>query len=88
MDIKTSLLPWGTDGGVRMTQDRFTNTLWRLMTSSIIINELINFKIIQVKTLSLLAVTCRLLISFANSLDPDQDRQKAGPDLDPNGLTL
>ena len=31
---------------------------------------------------------CRLLITFANSLDPDQDRQKVGPDLDPNCLTL
>ena len=30
--------------------------------------------------------TCRLLITFANSLDPDQDHQKVGPDLDPNCL--
>ena len=30
--------------------------------------------------------TCRLLITFANSLDPDQDRQNVGPDLDPNCL--
>ena len=29
-----------------------------------------------------------LLITLANSLDPDQDRQNAGPDLDPNCLTL
>ena len=29
-----------------------------------------------------------LLITFANSLDPDQDRQNVGPDLDPNRLTL
>ena len=27
-------------------------------------------------------------LSFANSLDPDQDRQGVGPDLDHNGLTL
>ena len=27
-----------------------------------------------------------MLIIFANSLDPDQDRQKLGPDLDPNCL--
>ena len=27
---------------------------------------------------------CRLLITFANSLDPDQARQNAGHDLDPN----
>ena len=29
-----------------------------------------------------------LLITFANSFDPDQDRQIVGPDLDPNCLTL
>ena len=29
----------------------------------------------------------RLLITFANSLDPDQDRQSFGPDLNPNSLT-
>ena len=31
---------------------------------------------------------CRLLITFANSLDPDQDKQSVGPDLDPKRLTL
>ena len=31
---------------------------------------------------------CHLLIIFANSLDPDHDRQNVGPDLDPNCLTL
>ena len=31
---------------------------------------------------------CRLLITFANSLDPGQDRQNVYPDLDPNCLTL
>ena len=31
---------------------------------------------------------CRLLITFAKSLDPDQDRQNVGPDLDPNRLTI
>ena len=29
-----------------------------------------------------------LLMIFANSLEPDQDRQDVGPDLDPNSLTL
>ena len=29
-----------------------------------------------------------LLITFANSLYPDQDRQNVGPDLDPNYLTI
>ena len=31
---------------------------------------------------------CLLLITFANSLDPDQDLQTVGPDLDPTCLTL
>ena len=31
---------------------------------------------------------CHLLITFANSLDPHQDRQNVGPDLDPNCSTL
>ena len=30
---------------------------------------------------------CHLLMTFANSLDPDQARQNVGPDLDPNCLT-
>ena len=30
---------------------------------------------------------CHPLITFANSLDPDQARQNVGPDLDPNCLT-
>ena len=29
-----------------------------------------------------------LLITFANSLDSDQDRHSVGPDLDPKHLTL
>ena len=31
---------------------------------------------------------CCLLITFANSLDPDQDQQNVQPDLEPNRLTL
>ena len=31
---------------------------------------------------------CGLLITCANSLDPDQDRQNVSPDLDLNCLTL
>ena len=31
---------------------------------------------------------CHLLITFANSLNPDQDQHSVGPDLDPNSLTL
>ena len=30
---------------------------------------------------------CHLLITFANSLDPDQAQQNVRPDLDPNCLT-
>ena len=31
---------------------------------------------------------CHLMITFANSLEPDQDWHSVSPDLDPNGLTL
>ena len=31
---------------------------------------------------------CHLLIPFSNRLDPDQDRLKVGPNLDPDRLTL
>ena len=31
---------------------------------------------------------CHLLKTFANNLDPDQDRQIVGPDPDPISLTL
>ena len=31
---------------------------------------------------------CRLLMVFANSLDPGQARQNVGPDLDPSSLIL
>ena len=35
-------------------------------------------------TLSASGNFCHLLITFANSLDPDQAQQNVGPDLDPN----
>ena len=38
--------------------------------------------------LSLLVVTCCLLITFPGSFDTDKDRQNFGPDLDPNCFTL
>ena len=42
--------------------------------------------------LSMLTLPVRQIFSsadnFANCLDPDQDRQNVGPDLDPNCLTL
>ena len=44
----------------------------------------------MVKSNSFLAGSefCLLLINFENSLDPDQDQQNVGPDLDQNHLTL
>ena len=42
----------------------------------------------SILTLSMLAATCRLLITVVNSLDPDHDGQNVGPDLDPSRLTL
>ena len=45
--------------------------------------------LMDVNTLSLIAaIYSRLLIIFVNSLNPDQDRQNVGPDLDPKCLTL
>ena len=35
-----------------------------------------------------LCLPCYLLITFANSLEPDQAQPNVGPDLDPNCLTL
>ena len=37
--------------------------------------------------LSMLADFCRLLITFANSVDPDQDWQNVSPDLDLKEMT-
>ena len=34
------------------------------------------------------AASCHLLITFANSLDPDQARQNVGPDLDPKWFDI
>ena len=45
-------------------------------------------KFVFTKYMSVLTGSKFLLIPFANSLDPDQDRQNVGPDLDPNCLTL
>ena len=36
----------------------------------------------------LFAYQCRLLVTFANSLDPDLVRRNVGPNLDTNCLTL
>ena len=48
------------------------------------------YKYVIVRVNSLLASSkfCHLLITFANSLDPDQDRQNVGLDLASNCLTL
>ena len=35
-----------------------------------------------------IATECRLLITFANSLESDQARQDVGPDLGPNWFTV
>ena len=46
------------------------------------------FWYLSYRTLLVNSNFCRLLITFANSLDPDQDRHNVGPDLNPNHLTL
>ena len=35
-----------------------------------------------------IASKCQLLITFPDSLDPDQNRQNVGTDLDPNSFSL
>ena len=42
----------------------------------------------QLSNLPVSDIFCCLLITFANSLDPDQARPNIGSDLDPNCLTL
>ena len=44
--------------------------------------------ICKLLTFNSLPTSCRLLITFASSLDPDQVRQDVGPVLDRNCLTL
>ena len=44
--------------------------------------------IMAVKSFPVSGDLCRLLITFGNSLNPDQARQNVGPDLDPNCLTF
>ena len=39
-------------------------------------------------TFTKVATSKEMLKTFANSLDPNQDRQNVGPDLDPNRLIL
>ena len=52
--------------------------------------EIKNTTVLKICIYSFLANSdiCRLLITFAHSLDPDQDQQTNDPDLDPNHLTL
>ena len=40
------------------------------------------------RNMEIMSYLCRLLITFVNSLDPDQARQNAEPDLDPKYLRL
>ena len=41
----------------------------------------------SIKKVVLYSTLCLLAATFANSLDPEQDRQNVGPDLDPSCLT-
>ena len=43
---------------------------------------------LTILTRSLIAATCRPLITFANSLEADQNQQNVSPDLYPNHLEL
>ena len=58
-----------------------------VFSMSILIFSLLRRSICQTQ-LKLIINYQRLLLTFANSLGPDQARQNVGPDLDPNCLTL
>ena len=49
-------------------------------------NLLLNRLATSFTTVNLVAKSCRLLITFSNGLDPDQDRHSVGPVLDLNLL--
>ena len=57
---------------VEMSKYRYTETASVIMINSFLASD--DF--------------CRLLVAYANSLDPDQDRHNVGPDLDIYCLTL
>ena len=61
----------------------FTCLIFFLLLVSIITTD----KHFSINSLPASGDFCRLLIIFANSLDPDQARRNVGPDLDPNCLT-
>ena len=50
-------------------------------------DDIFRYIFFRINSLSVSSNFCRLLITFVNSLDPDQDRQYVGPDLDSNCLT-
>ena len=69
--------------------------LWKvslkILNSGIILKTFTNAYIVMFSEMAIGTKTtglCHLLITFANSLDPDQARHFVGPDLDPNCLTL
>ena len=78
-----------------LSADRFwkqfgTRLFDTLMVSLMNFFEKVNFKKVSRQQIYFLASSdfCRLLIAFVNSLEPDQDPQNVGPDLDPSCLTL
>ena len=73
-------------------QTLITDKLWHWVWTGIFAHAhclAFSFKGMEtVSTLCLLVATCRLMITFANSLDPNQDRLNSDPDLDPNRFAL
>ena len=67
------------DWDKRHQLEQTTETTWCIKFTKI--NDFTRISFLEAKT-------GRLLITFANSLDPDQARQNVGPDLNPNCLTL
>ena len=82
LDLNLSTLPLSSDISIYLYSEKNSVDPDQLFS---------NLGISRCKTFnSLLASSefCRLLITFTDSLDSDQDRQNVCPDLDQNHLTL
>ena len=89
-----NLRTWASGHGLAKTYSKFKNIAagcyFDIICQVDIFYILKLFINIAIYLISYLASSyfIHLLITFANSLNPDQDRQNVGPDLDPNHLML
>ena len=92
-DVHTGLTTTQATCGGLISGDRYTVTVIAYFTNDV--DEVYSGALAKEqaigKILNLFQTSgnfCCMLITFANSLDPDQDRPNVGSDLDPNSLTL